>query len=134
MQPGNAICLSGNLPFSSAIYANGYSRPLQEQQVQNLKIPVHLIQPIESDDTEPMSRVHSTFRTFAQNALMSGTSYQQILGSPDIEPDYILESSKQVSSCMLTRWAFEVVGSFGDQLGLVVRLGSAQMIYKLMRV
>ena len=134
VQPGNAIYLSGNLPFSSAICANGYPRPLQEQQVQNMTISIHLIQPIESNDPEPMSRVYSTFRAFARNALISGTPSQQIIGSPDIEPDHILDSSKFVSSCMLTKWAFEVVGSFGEQMDLAVRIGSAQMIYKLMRV
>ena len=97
-------------------------------------IPVHCFQPREIDDPAPQSQVYSSFRAIAKNAMSSGTSLEQILGAPDVEPSLILDASKSANSSIISQWASGVMKSYSQQLGLAVQLGAASLILKLMRV
>lgn len=73
----------GNLPFSSAIKANGYPLNIQHQQLQNLKYAEHSRLPLHTFENEALGRAYLSFRDASLQMIADGASAIDILGSPD---------------------------------------------------
>jgi len=85
----------GNLPLSSSILANHQQPTVQGSQVNNLTLPIHLIQMLNWDENEPQnydytspefasSTIHS-FRALDRNLIASGQNPEIVLGQAEID-------------------------------------------------
>jgi len=92
---GNLTTPFGNLPLSSSILANHQQPTVQGSQVNNLTLPIHLIQMLNWDENEPQnydytspefasSTIHS-FRALDRNLIASGQNPEVVLGQAEID-------------------------------------------------
>jgi hypothetical protein len=75
----------GNLPFSSAIKANGYPAHIQHQQLQNLSTSAeYSMLPLHSNEHEAvLGKAYLSFRDATLQMIADGMNARQVLGSPD---------------------------------------------------
>lgn len=74
----------GNLPFSSAIKANGYPAHIQHQQLENLSTSAeYSMLPLHSFECEALGRAYLSFRDATLQMIADGMPARDVLGSPD---------------------------------------------------
>ncbi|KAH0393157.1 hypothetical protein KCU89_g12707, partial [Aureobasidium melanogenum] len=74
----------GNLPFSSAIKANGYPAHIQHQQLQNLSTSAeYSMLPLHSFEQEALGRAYLSFRDATLQMIADGMPARDVLGSHD---------------------------------------------------
>lgn len=118
---GGYVEAFGNLPFSSALVANGYSTQIQSHQMSNFHVPVHFLQPIWETDSSPLSRVVQDYRDLARQAY-SNTRHVNVQTRTDVTAffkDRIIERVAEVPTT--SDWASEMNKSFED-VDMFVRL------------
>ncbi|KAK8169291.1 hypothetical protein IWX90DRAFT_172581 [Phyllosticta citrichinensis] len=111
----------GNLPFSSALIANGYSAQVQRHQMSNFHVPVHFLQPLWETDPSPLSRVVQDYRDMARQAY-SNTRRVGVQTRTDVTAffrDMTVERGTKVPTT--SDWASEMNKSF-DDIDIFVRL------------
>ncbi|KAK7515291.1 uncharacterized protein IWZ02DRAFT_62426 [Phyllosticta citriasiana] len=111
----------GNLPFSSALVANGYPTQIQSHQMSNFHVPVHFLQPLWETDPSPLSRVVQDYRDIARQAY-SNTLRVSVQTRTEITAFFrerIIERGAEVPTT--SDWASEMNKSFED-VDIFVRL------------
>ncbi|KAI4727849.1 hypothetical protein E4T49_04373 [Aureobasidium sp. EXF-10728] len=74
----------GNLPFSSAIKANGYPAHIQQQQLQNLSTTAeYSMLPLHSFESEALGRAYLSFRDATLQMIADGMPARDVLGQHD---------------------------------------------------
>lgn len=141
---GNLSTTFGNLPLSSAILSNHQQPTVQQSQVNNLRLPLHLIQMLNWDEngnqtydyTSPefgSSTLHS-FRAFDRNLIASGQNPDDVLGGPDIDiRPFFLKGEYDVykhTPSTFGPWFVEAYPS----MELPTRVAAAVMVTTLLRV
>lgn len=96
-------------------------------------LPAHFIQPRAQRHDSPISKVYSSFREFAQQAIANGESDRRVLGSFELNAGVIFSNGDFKTASFLSQWAGQVVSAWGLQ-SLAPKLGMMYMLFMLMRV
>ncbi|THV91740.1 hypothetical protein D6D25_09559, partial [Aureobasidium pullulans] len=75
----------GNLPFSSAIKANGYPENIQQQQLKNLDATAeYSMLPLHTFESEALGRAYLSFRDATLQMIADGMNARDVLGTSDL--------------------------------------------------
>lgn len=123
----------GNLPMSSAVMTNGYSRRVQIQQLCHFHIPIHLIQSLITFDDSALARVFTDYRDAARHMLANGVADSEVSGPDFTAIDLFFRARVPSDPHTASFWACELCMTFGDAPTLVQLAGMYLLTY-LMRV
>lgn len=141
---GNLSTPFGNLPLSSSILANHQQPTVQGSQVNNLTLPIHLIQMLNWDENDAQnydytspefasSTIHS-FRALDRNLIASGQDPDIVLGGTEIDVQPFFQMGKydvyRHTPATFGPWFVEAYPS----VELPSRIAAAMMITTLLRV
>ena len=93
-----------------------------------------MIQPLGRPHEDPKSNVYTSFRHYARQAIADQGSVYRILGSSELDAGIDLSKSDNAAASELSRWASQVISSYGGGMSLAARLGAMHLHMKLMRV
>jgi hypothetical protein len=125
----------GNLPFSSAIMANGHPANIQQQQLQNLDTSSeYSMLPLHSFEQETLGRAYLSFKEVALQMIADGTSARQILGPPDfVNLDLFFRQRLPQDDHTISTFVCEIMKNLANP-DVYAKLASIVLMGPLMRV
>ena len=106
---------------------------LAGQHIANLRIPIHLMQPLWQIDDAPINRVISDYRSAAQQQIAQGNLVAAILDSENINVQAFFQPRNALGFPTVSEWASEV-NRVSEDIDIFVRLANVLMQTYLMRV
>ena len=103
------------------------------QQIANLRIPIHLMQPLWQDDDAPVNRVISDYRSAARRQITQGNPAVEILDMGNIDVAAFFQPRNSLSFPTVSEWASEINKCSAD-VDIIVRLANVLLQTHLMRV
>ena len=103
------------------------------QQIANLRIPIHLMQPLWQDDDAPVNRVISDYRSAARRQITQGNPVVEILDMDNINVEAFFQPRNSLSFPTVSEWASEINKCSAD-VDIIVRLANVLLQTHLMRV
>ena len=126
----------GNLPFSSAIKANGYPAHIQHQQLQNLSTSAeYSMLPLHSNEHEAvLGKAYLSFRDATLQMIADGTNARDVLGSPDyVNLDLFFRDRVPTDGHSVDTFVCEILKSLANP-DLYAKLATVVLLGPLMRV
>jgi hypothetical protein len=126
----------GNLPFSSAIKANGYPAHIQHQQLQNLSTSAeYSMLPLHSNEHEAvLGKAYLSFRDATLQMIADGMNARQVLGSPDyVNLDLFFRERLPTDGHSVDTFVCEILKSLANP-DIYAKLASLVLLGPLMRV
>ena len=126
----------GNLPFSSAIKANGYPAHIQHQQLQNLSTSAeYSMLPLHSNEHEAvLGKAYLSFRDATLQMIADGMNARDVLGSPDyVNLDLYFRDRLPTDGHSVDTFVCEILKSLANP-DLYAKLATAVLLGPLMRV
>lgn len=118
----------------TSLHADSTSGLGSRNQLREVSLPIYMIQPLHRPHDDPISNIYTSFRDYARLAIANGASIDKILGSPDQDAGADLSKGNSMSTSELSRWASQVVSSYGPGLSLATRLAAIQLHMTFLRV
>ncbi|KAH0366970.1 hypothetical protein KCU65_g4993, partial [Aureobasidium melanogenum] len=124
----------GNLPFSSAIKANGYPAHIQHQQLQNLSTSAeYSMLPLHSFEREALGRAYLSFRDATLQMIADGMPARDVLGSHDyVNLDLYFRERLPTDGHSVSTFVCEVMKSLANP-DMYAKLASIVLMAPLMR-
>ncbi|KAI4851495.1 hypothetical protein E4T44_02099 [Aureobasidium sp. EXF-8845] len=125
----------GNLPFSSAIKANGYPAHIQHQQLQNLSTSAeYSMLPLHSNEHEAvLGKAYLSFRDATLQMIADGMNARQVLGSPDyVNLDLFFRERLPTDGHSVDTFVCEILKSLANP-DIYAKLASLVLLGPLMR-
>ena len=126
----------GNLPFSSAIKANGYPAHIQHQQLQNLSTSAeYSMLPLHSNEHEALlGKAYLSFRDATLQMIADGMNARDVLGSPDyVNLDLFFRDRLPTDGHSVSTFVCEILKSLANP-DMYAKLASLVLLGPLMRV
>ncbi|KAI4747091.1 hypothetical protein E4T50_02588 [Aureobasidium sp. EXF-12298] len=125
----------GNLPFSSAIKANGYPAHIQHQQLQNLSTTAeYSMLPLHSNEHEAvLGKAYLSFRDATLQMIADGMNARDVLGSPDfVNLDLFFRDRVPTDGHSVDTFVCEILKSLANP-DLYAKLATLVLLGPLMR-
>ncbi|KAG9521309.1 hypothetical protein KCV07_g3673, partial [Aureobasidium melanogenum] len=124
----------GNLPFSSAIKANGYPAHIQHQQLQNLSTSAeYSMLPLHSFEQEALGRAYLSFRDATLQMIADGMPARDVLGSHDyVNLDLYFRERLPTDGHSVSTFVCEIMKSLANP-DMYAKLASMVLMAPLMR-
>ncbi|KAG9949598.1 hypothetical protein KCU85_g4149, partial [Aureobasidium melanogenum] len=124
----------GNLPFSSAIKANGYPAHIQHQQLQNLSTSAeYSMLPLHSFEQEALGRAYLSFRDATLQMIADGMPARDVLGSHDyVNLDLYFRERLPTDGHSVSTFVCEIMKSLANP-DMYAKLASIVLMAPLMR-
>lgn len=103
------------------------------QQIANLRIPIHLMQPLWLDSDAPVDRVISDYRSAARQQIAGGNPITAMLDMQTTNVQAFFQARNTVGFPTVSEWASEINRGSVD-VDMVVRLANVLLQTCLMRV
>jgi hypothetical protein len=126
----------GNLPFSSAIKANGYPAHIQLQQLQNLSATAeYSMLPLHSNEHEAvLGKAYLSFRDATLQMIADGTNARDVLGSSDyVNLDLFFRDRLPTDGHSVDTFVCEILKSLANP-DIYAKLATLVLMGPLMRV
>lgn len=125
----------GNLPFSSAIKANGYPAHIQHQQLENLNTSAeYSMLPLHSFESEALGRAYLSFRDATLQMIADGMPARDVLGSPDyVNLDLYFRERLPTDGHSVSTFVCEIMKSLANP-DMYAKLATMVLLGPLMRV
>lgn len=123
------------IPARSPFIASSWDLSItQEDAITNLRVPIHLVQPLLVPDDSYLSNMYTDYVRAARFMIQQGTPVSQLLGpTAHIPVDLFFRNREQNDSWDCASWACEVWRSFVEVDGCA-RLASVMCLALMMRV
>ncbi|KAG9658073.1 hypothetical protein KCU64_g4761, partial [Aureobasidium melanogenum] len=124
----------GNLPFSSAIKANGYPAHIQHQQLQNLSTSAeYSMLPLHTFEQEALGRAYLSFRDATLQMIADGLPARDVLGSHDyVNLDLYFRERLPTDGHSVSTFVCEIMKSLANP-DMYAKLASILLMAPLMR-
>ena len=124
-----------NIPAQSPFIASSWDLSItREDGITNLRIPIHLVQPLLVPDDSYLSNMYTDYVRGARFMIQQGTPVSQLLGSTaHIPVDLFFRNREPNDPWDCASWACEIWRSFVEVDGCV-RLASVMCLTLMMRV
>ncbi|KAH0286597.1 hypothetical protein M436DRAFT_50040 [Aureobasidium namibiae CBS 147.97] len=125
----------GNLPFSSAIKANGYPAHIQHQQLQNLSTSAeYSMLPLHSNEHDALlGKAYLSFRDATLQMIADGMNARDVLGSPDyVNLDLFFRDRVPTDGHSVDTFVCEILKSLANP-DLYAKLATVVLLGPLMR-
>ncbi|KAI5270558.1 hypothetical protein E4T47_06058 [Aureobasidium subglaciale] len=126
--------LFGNLPFSSAIKANGYPANIQLQQLQNLDSTTeYSMLPLHTFESEALGRAYLSFRDATLQMIADGMSAREVLGPRDhINLDLFFRDRRPEDGHSVNTFVCEIMKPLANP-DIIAKLASIVLLAPMMR-
>ncbi|KIV79363.1 hypothetical protein PV11_06926 [Exophiala sideris] len=135
VDPG-AVRTFGNLPMSSAIMANGWSRNVQQHQLDLIRKPQYNCELLLVDDQtkgDPLSQAALGFRDDARSLIAQGRSVRKILSMDGLQTEVFFRDRLPEDAHTVSNWACEFTKAWRGLLPANCLYASIWMISSVMR-
>lgn len=135
VDPG-AVRSFGNLPMSSAIMANGWSRNIQQQQVDLVRKPQYACELLLLDEQtkgDPLSQAALSFRDDARSLIAQGHPIREILSMDGLHTEMFFRDRLPDDPHTVSTWACEFTKAWRGLLPANCLYATLWMISSVMR-